>query len=148
MYVRELMTLDPVFVRPDATVHDAALAMADGDFGILPIVENGALEGVVTDRDLCMAATANGEGSMTRVGEIAHRPVYECSAEDDVAEALAIMRSHQVRRLPVVDGKGHLEGILSMNDVVLAARARPEIDGAPSYDQVVDTMRSICQHHA
>jgi CBS domain-containing protein len=148
MYVRELMTLDPATVTPDSTLSDAASAMAEGDFGVLPVVENGEVIGVVTDRDICMAVTREGKGPRTRIRAITRRPAHLCSTEDDVTEALAMMRSHRVRRLPVVDGEGHLEGMLSMNDAVLAARPHPETDGSPSYEQIVQTMRRICEHRS
>ena len=101
---------------------------------------------MLTDRDICLAINDDGRLPEMRVGQIANRPTFRCAEDDDVGDALAVMSDHQVRRLPVVDRRGRLQGILSMNDVVLAARQHPELDGAPSYDQVVQTMRRICEH--
>ncbi|MGQ0613363.1 MAG: CBS domain-containing protein [Planctomycetaceae bacterium] len=124
MNVRELMSGDVARCAPDATMAEAARLLWDHDCGALPVVccETGRVIGMVTDRDLCMAALIRG----ARLDELPvsvamSRDVRTCHADDTADRAHAILREHQVRRLPVVDAEGCLVGILSLND--LARRA-------------------------
>jgi CBS domain-containing protein len=145
MKVRELMTPNPRTCGPDTTVAAAANLMWEGDCGILPVVDDGELIGVVTDRDMYIAlATQNARAAHLRVGAVAQRPVVTCAPEDDVHDALAAMGKSRVRRLPVVGFANSILGMLSIDDVLLAAgqgkAVRPEA--------VVETLQAICgQHH-
>lgn len=144
MKVKDLMTTDVTTCTPDTTVAEAAHLMWEGDCGILPVVDDGELVGVVTDRDMYIAlATQNARASRVRVGAVATKKLVTCAPEDDVQAALATMRHARVRRLPVVGFGGTLLGILSMNDIVLAAGAGK---GVGSGD-VVATLQAICAHH-
>ena len=144
MKIRDIMTPEPRTCAPDTTLAAAAGLMWDTDCGILPVVEEGALVGVVTDRDICIAlATRNARAATMAVGEVAGRTVWTCGPDEDPRAALVAMNAHRVRRLPVVDAGGTLVGVVSMNDLVLAAGA-----GAPvRNDEVVDTLKGICAHH-
>jgi CBS domain-containing protein len=118
--------------------------MWEGDCGILPVVDEGELVGVVTDRDMYIAvATQDARASHLRVGAVATKKLATCAPEDDVQSALATMREARVRRLPVMGFGGTVLGILSMNDIVLAAGAGKEV---PDED-VVTTLQAICAHH-
>jgi len=118
--------------------------MWEGDCGILPVVDDGELVGVVTDRDMYIAlATPNARASHLRVGAVATKTVATCAPEDDVQAALAAMKQARVRRLPVVGFGGTVLGILSMNDVLLAAAANKGVRS----EEVVDTLQAICAHH-
>jgi CBS domain-containing protein len=110
------------------TTHDslnaAARIMWDHDCGCAPVVDaHGRLAGIVTDRDLCMAAYTQGvpladipiERAMS-----AH--VISCARGDDLETAHRLMRTHLIHRLPVVDTRGRLLGILSLSDLVSHAR--------------------------
>jgi CBS domain-containing protein len=144
MKVKDLMTTDVTTCTPDTTVAEAAHLMWEGDCGILPVVDDGELVGVVTDRDMYIAlAPLNARASRVRVGAVATKKVVTCAPEDDVQAALATMRHARVRRLPVVGFGGTLLGILSMNDILLAAGAGK---GVASED-VVATLQAICAHH-
>lgn len=122
---REIMTPDATWVDTEATVTDAALRMAENDIGALPVCDgDGKLCGVVTDRDLVVRALAEGldPTSMT-VGEVIDEvEVITIGADDPVEEAIATMKAHAVRRLPVIDGTD-LVGMLSQADI---ARAMPD----------------------
>lgn len=143
MKVKDLMTTDLKTCTPDTTVAEAAHLMWEGDCGILPVVHDGELVGVVTDRDMYIAlATQNVRASQLKVGAVAAKKLATCAPEDDVQAALATMRQARVRRLPVVGFGGTVQGILSMNDIVLAAGA-----GKLASEEVVQTLQAICAHH-
>jgi len=144
MKVKELMTAMPRTCAPETTLAAAANLMWEGDCGILPIVENGTLVGVVTDRDMYIAlATRNQLASHVTVGEVARKTVVTCEPEDDVRKALTTMKQARVRRLPVVGFGGVVHGIISLNDVVLAAGSAKSVRN----DEIVDVLRTICAHH-
>ena len=143
MKVKEIMTADPRICTPDTTVAAAANLMWEGDCGILPVVDEGELVGVVTDRDMYVAlATRNSRAAQLRVNAVATKMVATCEPEDDVHAALATMRQARVRRLPVVGFGRTVLGILSMNDVLRAAGANKI-----SRDEIIDTLQAICAHH-
>jgi len=142
MKVKEIMTKQPQVASPRTTLAEAAHLLWIGDCGILPIVEKGKLMGVVTDRDMFVAlATRNTPASQLTIGDVATGTVWACAPDDDIHVALDIMKTRRVRRLPVVD-RGTLVGIVSMNDIVLAAGP----DSAVRDGEVVDTFKAICAH--
>jgi CBS domain-containing protein len=144
MNVKDLMTAAPRTIGRGATVADAADLMLDGDCGFLPIVDNGKLVGVVTDRDLFIAlATRNVLASQLTVGNVARKTMWTCEPEEDVHLALARMKTHRIRRLPVVGFGGTVLGIISMNDILLAAGPAEPVRS----EEVVDTFKAICGHH-
>jgi CBS domain-containing protein len=145
MKIKDIMTSGPVTCSPATNLAAAAALMLDADCGILPVVDDhGKLVGVVTDRDMYIAlATRNRLASQLTVGEVARTQVFTCGPDDDVQSALATMKQHRVRRLPVEGFGGTVAGIVSMNDILLAAGPR----NAVRSDAVVDTFQAICAHH-
>jgi CBS domain-containing protein len=125
--VRSVMSASPVTVGPDVTVREAARLMADADIGALPVVTDGKLAGIVTDRDLVVRVLAAGLGPDTPVGEVASADVRSVTADASLAEAARLFGQAQVRRLPVVSGDGRLAGILTQAD--LARNAPHEVTG-------------------
>jgi CBS domain-containing protein len=118
--IRDVMTSDPRTVEPSATVQEAAKAMRDQDVGPIPIVENGSLSGILTDRDIVVRVVAEGKNpSSTTVGDIASRDLVTIDPEQTLDEALRLMAKHQVRRLPVCEEDGRLVGIVAQADVAL-----------------------------
>jgi CBS domain-containing protein len=144
MKVKDLMTPAPRTCAPETNLAAAAALMLDADCGMLPVVSDGRLVGVVTDRDMYIAlATRNQQASRVTVGEVVQAPAITCSPEDDVHAALATMKRHLVRRLPVEGFGGTVLGVISMNDIVLAAG-----DEAPVREaEVVNALQAICAHH-
>jgi CBS domain-containing protein len=142
--VKDIMTGEPRTCSPGTNLAAAAALLLDGDCGILPVLEDGKLVGVVTDRDLYIAlATRNKLASELTVGDVVRTPVHTCGPDDDVQAALETMKQHRVRRLPVEGFGSTVMGIVSMNDIVLAAGA-----GKPVRDaDVVNTLQAICAHH-
>jgi CBS domain-containing protein len=144
MIIKDIMATDVRTCSPRTNLAVAAALMLDGDCGILPVVDEGKLVGVVTDRDMYIAlATRNTLASHVTVGDVARQSVFTCDPDDDVHAALATMKEHRVRRLPVEGFGGTVLGIVAMNDILLAAGARKAIRN----DEVVDTLQAICAHH-
>ena len=119
--VREIMTANPVTVRPDTSVVEAARLMASEDVGSLPAVEGDRLVGVVTDRDIALRVVAEGrDASATTVGEIQSSDPVTVEPDQDLDDALREMARRQVRRLPVVEGD-RLIGVVAQADVAKKA---------------------------
>lgn len=120
MKVKDVMTQSAISCGPDTNVGEAVELMWVRNCGMLPVVgPDKKLVGVVTDRDVCVAmGTRNRLAGDLTVGEIATQKVYTCLADEEIHEALGTMANYQVRRLPVVNKEGVLEGILSMDDIV------------------------------
>lgn len=145
MKVKDIMTAEPRTCTPGTNLAAAAALMLDADCGILPVVDTeGKLVGVVTDRDMYIAlATRNKRASQLTVGEVARKTVVTCGPEDDVLTALTTMKEHRVRRLPVEGFGRTVMGVVSMNDIWLAAGP----DQGVRTDVVLDTCQAICTHH-
>jgi CBS domain-containing protein len=115
--IKEVMTRDVRACEPNATVADAAKLMAQEDVGPVPIVEDGRLVGIVTDRDIVVRVVAEGrDPNATTVKEIASTDLVTVSPGDDLDEVLNLLAERQVRRLPVVEGD-RLVGIVAQADV-------------------------------
>jgi CBS domain-containing protein len=141
--VKDVMTTELKTCTPDTTIAEAAHLMWEGDCGILPVVDDGELVGVVTDRDMYIAlATQDARASRLKVGAVATTKLATCAPEDDVQAALATMRQARVRRLPVMGFGGTVLGMLSMNDILLAAAAGKDVGS----EDVVQTLQAICAH--
>jgi CBS domain-containing protein len=144
MKVKDIMTAETRWCSPGTNLAAAAALMLDGDCGLLPVMDDGKLVGVVTDRDLYIAlATRNKRASEITVGDVVQTLVYTCRPDDDVKTALGTMRQHRVRRLPVEGFGGTVMGVISINDIVLAAGAKKPVRDA----EVVGTLQAICAHH-
>jgi CBS domain-containing protein len=125
MKVQDVMTANPACVTPGATIREAAQLMQREDIGIVPVVEEKGkkrLVGVVTDRDIAIRVVAEGRDGSTRVSEImSSSELRTCTPDDDVARAMEAMGDEQVRRIPIVDDRGSLVGIVAQADIVRKA---------------------------
>jgi len=116
--IRELITVPPRVVRAGASVVDAAKLMKGEDAGLAPIVDEGRLVGVVTDRDIVVKVIAEGrDPHTTRVDDIGSFRVFTIDPDQQLDEALRLMTMHGVWRLPVVEEDGRLVGIVAREDV-------------------------------
>ena len=117
---RDIMTADCTCVGENDSLVDAARLLADMDVGALPICgEDNRLKGMITDRDIVVKAIAKGKDlESTRVGELGQGDgkTVTIGADDSIEEALRTMSEHQVRRLPVIDGRD-LVGIIAQADI-------------------------------
>ena len=147
MKVQDVMTKTVRPVAPGADLATAAMVLWDHDCGVAPVVdEEGKVVGVITDRDICMAvATKLRSPVEITVGEVTSGEVHTCRPEDDIQAALRAMREGRVRRLPVVDEGGALQGILSINDLVLRAGEGGKTPGL-THGEVMSTLRAVSEH--
>ena len=125
MRVQDVMTKNPASVTPAATAREAAQLMQREDTGVIPVVEEQSskrLVGIVTDRDIAIRIVAEGKDANTRVGDImsANR-LATCSPNDNVDDVMNAMAKEQVRRIPIVDERGSLLGIVAQADIVRKA---------------------------
>jgi CBS domain-containing protein len=149
MKVKDVMTTNAEAIWLTESLADAAKLMWENDCGVLPIIKDGQkVVGIITDRDICMgAAIRDRNPSAISVEEVMTGQVYAVNPEDNIDQALLQMQEHQIRRLPVINTEGELEGILSMNDIVLNAKASDdETEDTIAYDDVVKTYQAICRH--
>jgi CBS domain-containing protein len=119
------MTKNPASVTPAATAREAAQLMQREDTGVIPVVEEQSakrLVGIVTDRDIAIRIVAEGKDANTRVSDImsANR-LATCSPNDNVDDVMNAMAKEQVRRIPIVDERGSLLGIVAQADIVRKA---------------------------
>jgi len=114
------MTSNPTAITPETTVQEAARLMKSEDVGALPVVEDGRLTCVVTDRDLAIRGLAEGTSPQTPVRDVASKDVATIDPQQSLEEAARLMAEHQVRRLPVVEEDGRLVGMLAQADVAKA----------------------------
>lgn len=150
MKVQDVMTKQVATCRADTSLAEASALLWENDCGALPVIGvNGEIAGMVTDRDICIAlGTRNARSSELRVIDVVQNHVLYCNLSDDVHTALQRMGEGQVRRLPVVNDEFQIEGILSMDDVVLKALPDDRMGAAVSYADAVTTLQSIYRHSA
>ena len=147
MKVKDLMSQGALTCRPDSSLAEAAKLMWDGDCGMIPVLQDGQLRGVITDRDICMAAVMQRQRVEKIPVDRAMNPKpHSCLPSATLKSAMEVMRKYRVRRLPVVGRDGEFEGVLSINDIILEAKARGNKTGAPTYAEVIETLRQIGQH--
>jgi len=121
--------------------------MWDGDCGSIPVVDSWSrVIGMITDRDICMAAYTQGRSlEQIRVQDVMSKNVTSCKTSDSLEQAEELMRRQKVRRLPVVDAEMHLVGLLSINDIARAAKAQtPHLRDA-SLRHVGQLLADICE---
>lgn len=147
--VAELMQSNVQTCHATDDLATAAQKMWSGDCGALPVVdEHGHPCGWVTDRDICMALSMKAARAVDlTVDQVMNAPVAQCAPEDSLKTVLARMSHKQIRRIPVVDAGGRVVGVLSMHDLVRAAKTRATA-GAPAVNDVLDALREIGKPHA
>ncbi len=148
MRVRELMSKPAVSCYAEDTLDRAAQVMWDRDCGIVPVIDhNEQLCGVITDRDICMAAHFQGRRlDEIRVADVMTTEVSACRPDDDIAQAEQRMSERQVHRLPVISEDGAPVGMISVSDVVqrVATNQRPSKSKGTD-DECLTTIAAICE---
>ena len=151
MKVKEIMTPNAQAIWLTESLFDAAQLMWENDCGALPIIKDGRkVIGMITDRDICMSALFKGKPLYDlRVSDAMSRQLQTCRPGDSLADAERTMSQARIRRLPVVDEKGSLVGMISLAD--LAREAAREITASKheiTETEVGDTLAAICQPSA
>ncbi len=153
MKVEKIMTVDVKFCTENDNLNRAAQLMWENDCGFVPVLAiNGQakLAGVLTDRDICMAAYTQGRplAEIPVNSAMAHK-VFSCKPGDDLRQAEMLMKQNQVRRLAVIDDHGVLVGVVSLNDLAIEAeheaKARKGSAELPE-TEVAETLASISEH--
>lgn len=118
--ISQVMTPDPWSVREDATMQEAARIMRDADIGdVIVLRDDETVCGIVTDRDLVVRGLAEGKDPRsTPVADACRHELISIPSDDPVDEAVKLMRRHNIRRLPVVDGSS-LVGIVTLGDLAI-----------------------------
>jgi CBS domain-containing protein len=142
MTARELMKTDIGACSPDDELVTVLMLMRERRCGWAPVIDSrGSVVGVITDRDAAMALLNHPSRGAARVsaGDAMCRQVFSCGPTDTVRTVLTIMAAHHVRRLPVLDANGHLQGVVSIDDIVLAPQKR----GVPDAEVILEALRGI-----
>jgi CBS domain-containing protein len=152
MNVRDVMATTVSCCGPNDDLESIALLMMDNDCGSIPITnEQGQPIGMITDRDIAIAAAARHKALWQLAAEdfITGQPVSTCSADDDIRAALATMQRARVHRLAVVNGHGEVSGMLSMDDIISCAERGVRGLGSPelSYDDAIMALKAVSRHH-
>lgn len=143
MSVRSAMNPAPQFARSDASAADVAKIMESGSCGAVPIVNRDMRPiGIVTDRDICLGLARRGKiASEVAVTELMSKRLYACLPDEPLANALRTMREKKIRRLLVVERRGMLIGILTMEDIV---RQSGSDRVGVGYQETIDALKTIC----
>jgi CBS domain-containing protein len=146
--VEQIMTKDVRSCRRSASLNEAAQVMWERDCGFVPVIEDdgtGTLVGVITDRDICMAAYTQGK-RLSEIGlaGVMRRAVQTCRSDDELGRAEATMCGARVRRLPVVDLSNHVVGVISLSDIARAA-GRTARAGRVSQREVGEALAGISE---
>ena len=147
MRVEQIMSQPAVACRVHDTLNTAAQLMWEHDCGAIPIMgDDDRIVGIVTDRDICMAAYTQGRPLYAiPVRDAMAKEVFTCRPDDSVLDAEHLMGEKQIRRLPVLDGAGQLVGMLSVGDIAreLGASRRKGV-----VRELVQSLASICTPRA
>src|SRR5678809_1117183 len=141
MRIEQVMTPSPATCGLTDNLGQVVERMWGANCGIIPVVDDaGHVLAVITDRDVCIAAATRGlsPGHLT-AGDMQRKPVIACRPEDELNTALALMKEHRVRRLPVTTAEGILHGIVSLDDIALCAGQRDTV----SASEGLATMKAI-----
>jgi CBS domain-containing protein len=138
MKISELMTRDVRSIEPTESIADAAHLMGELDVGALPVEDDSALVGIVTDRDIAVRGFGGGFHAGTPVLRVMTEKVISCRDDDDVEDVLAVMGRQQIRRIPVCNESGTLVGMFALAD---AARRDPD------WQEVAGALSDISRPH-
>ena len=145
MQVKQIMVTEIATARLDTNLAAISKLMWDRDCGFVPVVDAaGKVAGVITDRDICIASATRRlpPEQITAAQAMRRAPIHTSQPEETLDKALATMKQFQVRRLPVIAADGTLKGVISMNDIVLAAQQKE----GPMPADIVSTLAAICAH--
>ena len=130
MELRDIMTRDVEVVSAGASLKEAARKMKSLDVGLIPVCDGDRLQGILTDRDITIRATADGrDPKKTKVTDIMSTDLAYCLEEQEIEEAVSLMEARQIRRIPILNQDKRLVGIVSLADIAVHVRDR-DLSGA------------------
>jgi CBS domain-containing protein len=144
MRIKEVMSHPAVSCRTDMTLDAVVRLMSEYNCGIVPVVDgDGRLAGVLTDRDVCLAALKQNQAlNLIPVGEVMARQVFSCRADDVIESAERLMRDQRIHRVLVIDADRRPVGVLSVDDLAqMAAKAKK----SSVEREFVQTLADICR---
>lgn len=134
------------YCTPETNLHSAAESMREANCGVLPVVDkNKKVLGIITDRDICLSLAKNTTMALEKrtIGEIMTHDVKTVRSNEDVSEAFRKMREKKVSRLPVVDEKGSLQGIVSLNKLLNATIVKGRDELGTIYDSGENLLKTL-----
>lgn len=149
MHVQDLMTHPAITCHVNDSLDAAAQKMWDHDCGALSVVnDEGKVTGMVTDRDICMAALLQGRSLHELLVNVAmSKHVIAVGPEGTIGDAEHLMALHQIRRLPVLDGTNRPLGVISLNDIAIEA-VQPDTQMKHGISKVAHTLAAVCRPRA
>lgn len=114
--IQECMTTNVATVSSSQTIKEAAEIMSQNNVGSIPVVDNGQLKGIITDRDITTRSTAQGGDSNTPISQVMSTNLVSGHTSMSTEEAAKVMAQHQIRRLPIVENN-QLVGIVALGDL-------------------------------
>ncbi len=144
MKVQDVMTRNVATCSSQDSLNRAAQLMWECDFGCVPVVdESGSVRGMITDRDICMAAYTQGLPlHQIEVRSVMSPELFCCRPEDSLETAQSLMQRHRVRRVPVTDGD-RLVGMLSLSDLLVRSPQQPRKGDGFRPEAIVQTLGII-----
>ena len=145
MKISEVMTRAVKSCSIDDNLVIAVERMWHANCGILPVIDrDDAVVGVISDRDICLAlGTRNELASELHVDEVFKKKLFSCAPDDSLQTALDIMGESRVRRLPVLDDKGKLVGIISLDDIGEISMSTGTRRKTVPPEKVVEVLRKV-----
>lgn len=147
MKIEKLMVKKVLSCYPEDDLRVPARAMWEGDCGSIPVVDSWSrVIGMITDRDICMAAYTKGRKlEEIRVQDVMSKNVTSCKASDSLEQVEELMRRQKVRRIPVLDADKRLVGLVSLNDIARSARSEPAASRDASLAHVGQLLADVCE---
>ncbi|WP_066174140.1 CBS domain-containing protein [Bacillus marinisedimentorum] len=127
--IREMMSKDVAAVTTDQSIQEAAALMSQYNVGSLPVVQNGQIKGIVTDRDITLRSTAAGKDTHVPVSQVMTSQVVSATPEMDMDQAAQLMSQNQIRRLPVVENN-QIVGMVALGDMAVKQPFQDEAEEA------------------
>lgn len=131
--IREIMTSTVFTINETQSIQEAGAVMSEYNIGSIPVVNNnGEMVGMITDRDITLRSTAQGEGTQTPVSQVmTAQQIVKATPDMDVHQAAQIMADQQIRRLPVVEN-GQVVGMVALGDMAVENQLNNEAEQALS----------------
>ena len=148
MHVNDIMSNNTCSCKLDTTLDKIAMMMWDNDCGAVPIVEEQDRPvGMITDRDIAIGAALKSRPLwQITADEINNgRPVFTCKVDDDIHEVLSIMQTEKIRRIPIVNSRLELCGMVSIGDI--AEFSEQKRGSQIPYKDTMSTLKAVVSHH-